>query len=73
MESEIDCQLSPDRWETLKMLRAPLPEGRAFNRSIVEDLVALRLVDMIDGHPVISPWGRHVLLRGSPLLWDVAA
>jgi hypothetical protein len=73
MNAEIDHELTPDQWETLKALRLPAPEGHAFNRFVVEHLVALGLVETIGARPVITARGRSVLLRGSPLLWDVAA
>jgi hypothetical protein len=73
MNAEFDYDLTPDQWETLKMLRAPAPEGRALSRSVVASLLALQLAAMTDDCPVITPKGRSVLLRGSPRLWDVAA
>jgi hypothetical protein len=80
MNAEIDYDLTPDQWETLKALRLPAPKCRALNPSIVENLIALQLAAMTDGHaamtdghPAITPKGRRVLLRGSPRLWDVAA
>jgi len=73
MTAEIDYDLTPDQWEALKEIRVPAPNGRALNRFVVENLVALQLAAMIDGRPVITPKGRSVLLRGSPRLWDVAA
>jgi hypothetical protein len=87
MNAEIDYDLTPDQWETLKALRLPAPKCRVLNPSIVENLIALQLAAMTDGHaamtdghaamtdghPAITPKGRRVLLRGSPRLWDVAA
>ena len=73
MNAEFDYDLTPDQWETLKAIRVPVQSGRALNRSIVEDLMALGLAEMTGGRPVISRKGRSVLLRGSPRLWDVAA
>jgi hypothetical protein len=73
MNAEFDYDLTPDQWETLKTLRSPIPEGRTLGRSVVESLVALQLAALTDDFPVITPKGRSVLLRGSPLLWDVAA
>ena len=73
MNAEIEHDLTRDQWEALKALRVPAPENHALNRFVVEYLVALRLVDMIGGRPAITDCGRSVLLRGSPLLWDVAA
>jgi hypothetical protein len=73
MSAEIDYDLMPDQWEALKEIRVPGVNGRALNRAVVEQLVALRLAEINDGRPLITPKGRSVLLRGSPRLWDVAA
>jgi hypothetical protein len=73
MNAEFDYDLTPDQWETLKAIRVPFANGRALNRSVVENLVALGLAEMTGDRPVITRKGRSVLLRGSPRLWDVAA
>jgi hypothetical protein len=73
MNTELDYDLTPDQWEALKVLRAPSLKSRALNRFVLEDLIALGLAAMIDDLPVITPWGRKVLVRGSTRLWDVAA
>ena len=73
MNAEIDYDLTLDQWEALKALRTPAAKRRNLNRFVVEQLVALRLVVVIDDCPAITPEGRSVLLRGSPRLWDVAA
>ena len=73
MNAEFDYDLTPDQWEMLKALRAPAPNARLLNRSVVGRLVALQLAEMIDGRPVLTPTGRSVLLRGSPRLLDLAA
>ena len=73
MNAEFDYDLSQEQWEALKAIRVPAPNGRALNRSIVENLVALGLAEMTGDRPVITPKGRSVLLRGSLRLWDVAA
>jgi ribosomal protein S19E (S16A) len=73
MNAEFDYDLTPDQWETLKAIRVPVLSGRALNRFILENLVALGLAEMTGERPVISRKGRSVLLRGSPRLWDVAA
>jgi ribosomal protein S19E (S16A) len=74
MNAEFDYDLTPDQWEALKAIRAPIPHGRrALNPSIVENLAALGLADMTGDGPVITRKGRSVLLRGSPRLWDLAA
>jgi hypothetical protein len=72
MNTELDYDLTPDQWEALKALRAPSLKTRALNRFVLEDLIALGLAAMSD-EPVITPWGRKVLVRGSTRLWDVAA
>ena len=72
MSAEFDYDLTPDQWAALKAIRVPAAEGRPLAGSIVADLVALQLAETRDGHPVITPKGRSVLLRGSPRLWDVA-
>jgi len=73
MNAEIDYDLTPDQWETLKALRLPASEYRSFNRSILEQLIGLQLATIGGDRPALTPKGRSVLLRGSPRLWDVAA
>ena len=73
MNAEFDYDLTPDQWETLKAIRVPVANGRALNRSIIANLVALELAEMTGDRPVLTRKGRSVLLRGSPRLWDVAA
>jgi hypothetical protein len=73
MNTELDYDLTPDQWEALKALRATSLKTRALNRFVLEDLIALRLAAISDDLPVITPWGRKVLVRGSTRLWDVAA
>ena len=73
MNAEFDYDLTPDQWETLRAIRVPVPNGRALNRFVIENLAALGLAVMTGDRPVITPKGRSVLLRGSPRLWDVAA
>ena len=72
MDIEFDCDLTPDQWETLKALRAPMP-ARQLNRFVVERLVALELVSTSGALPAITRRGRRVLIRGSSRLLDVAA
>ena len=69
MESEYD--LTPDQWQALKALRAPA--RLASRRFAVEQLIALELAAMEDGHPVITSMGRKVLVRGSSRLLDLVA
>ncbi len=73
MNTELDYDLTPDQWETLKALRAPVTTLSTLNRLITKDLLALHLVVMIENIPVITPQGRKVLVRGSSRLLDVAA
>jgi hypothetical protein len=73
MDEEIDYDLSRGQWETLKMLRAPLPNPSALNRFAIDHLVGLGLVAMSDGLAVITRKGRKALVRGSFRLWDLAA
>jgi len=73
MTIELDYDLTPHQWETLKMLRIPAPKRAAVDRVILGQLMALGLAAMSDGAPSITPSGRKVLIRGSSRLWDVAA
>jgi hypothetical protein len=73
MNAELDYDLTPDQWETLKVLRIPAHERRALNQSVVGELIALGLAATSDGIPEITHRGRKVLIRGSARLWDVAA
>jgi len=73
MNTEFDCDLTPDQWEALKALRAPAPAARWRSRYVLESLVALNLVSVDGGFPVMTARGRHVLIRGSSRLLDVAA
>lgn len=73
MNDEIDYNLTPNQWETLKTLRVPTSRLSALNQLVIEDLVALGLAAMSDNMPVITPKGRKALIRGSSRLWDVAA
>lgn len=71
---EFDYDLTPDQWETLKVLRKSAHQQRHPNRFVVEQLVSLDLVTMIEGLPVITAAGRKVLVRGgSSRLLDVVA
>jgi hypothetical protein len=73
MNDEIDYDLTPDQWETLKALRVPVLKVSALNRFVLDDLVALGLATMSDNKPAITSKGRKALIRGSSRLWDVAA
>ena len=73
MNTEPDFDLTAKQWETLKALRRPAPVTRPVDRLVVEGLMALGLVSTDDGSPVITARGRHILIRGSSRLLDVAA
>lgn len=73
MTMEFDYDLTPDQWETLKALRKPASASPRSSGHHLESLVALDLVTICDDFPVITPWGRRVLVRGSSRLLDVAA
>jgi hypothetical protein len=68
---ESDYDLTPDQWEALKALRAPA--RLASSRFALDQLVALQLAAIDDGHPVITLMGRKVLVRGSSKLLDLVA
>jgi hypothetical protein len=74
MNAELEYDLSPDQWETLKALRAGATPQRAPSPFAIEQLAALGLASTENDHPLITPMGRKVLIRGSSRLWeDVAA
>jgi hypothetical protein len=74
MNAELDYDLLPDQWETLKALRAAATQRRVPSQFVIEQLVALGLADTSGERPEITAMGRKVLIRGSSRLWeDVAA
>jgi hypothetical protein len=73
MNAELDYDLTPDQWETLKALRLPPRDRHAIKATVLAQLMAFGLAAMSDEAPVITNWGRKVLIRGSSRLWDVAA
>jgi hypothetical protein len=74
MNAELDYDLSPEQWETLKALRAGATQRRVSNQFVLGQLVALGLAATGADGPVITPTGRKILIRGSSRLWfDVAA
>jgi hypothetical protein len=74
MNAELDYDLQPDQWETLKALRAAATQRRVPSPFVIEQLVALGLADTSGVRPEITTMGRKVLIRGSSRLWeDVAA
>jgi hypothetical protein len=73
MNAELDYDLSPDQWETLKALRIGAIQRRAPAPFVIAQLLALGLVASDNHGALITPMGRKVLIRGSSRLWDVAA
>ena len=74
MNAELDYDLSPQQWETLKALRAGATQRRVASPFLVAQLAVLGLVSVGNGGPAITTMGRKVLVRGSSQLWeDVAA
>lgn len=73
MNAELDYDLSPDQWETLKALRAGATLRRAPNPFVIEQLVALGLASRGHDGPLITAKGRKVLIRGSSRLWEDVA
>jgi ribosomal protein S19E (S16A) len=73
MIAELDYDLTPGQWETLKSLRRTAFGHRALNKVVLQQLVGLGLAELVDGSPVLTSTGRKVLVRGSSSLLDVAA
>jgi hypothetical protein len=73
MNAELDHDLTPDQWEALKSLRAPVRTPRKSSRHVLESLVALELAAISGDLALITAKGRKVLIRGSSRLLDVAA
>ncbi len=73
MTAELDFDLTLDQWEALKALRRPVSDRRDLRQLAVQQLVELRLADLIDGMPLLTSLGRRVLIRGSSSLLDLAA
>src|SRR5260370_26626098 len=69
MDKEIDFGLNLSQWETLKALVAPNPDYGRLNRLELQHLIARDLAAMLYGNPTITPVGRQVVVKGSPLLW----
>jgi hypothetical protein len=68
MNAELDYDLTPHQWETLRALRMPASARRTLNRATLDQLVAIS-----DGFHHLTPTGRKVLIRGSSKLLDLAA
>jgi hypothetical protein len=74
MNDEFDCELTPHQWEVLKNLRNAASQSARISRFAIEGLIGLGLVAMSGDIPVITSYGRKVLVRGSSqLLHDLAA
>ena len=73
MNAELDFDLSPDQWETLKALRAGATLRRSPSSSAIEQLAALGLASTGQDGPLITAMGRKVLIRGSSRLWEDVA
>jgi ribosomal protein S19E (S16A) len=73
MIAELDFDLTPGQWDTLKSLRSTAFGHRALNNVVLQQLVKLGLAELVDGSPVLTSTGRKVLVRGSSSLLDVAA
>jgi len=73
MNMEIDYDLTPVQWETLKAVRLTEPPSTISSRIALEELIALQLAAIVGNAPILTPRGRKVLIRGSSRLWDVAA
>jgi hypothetical protein len=58
MHTEIDYDLTPDQWETLKALRAPAAGFSTPNPFVLAELIALRLAAMSGNSPLRRPDAR---------------
>jgi ribosomal protein S19E (S16A) len=72
MHTDLDQNLTNDQWNMLRALRPAAPSVK-LNAYVLQQLSALGLVTLSDDAPLLTPKGRAVMLRGSPLLWDLAA
>ena len=73
MSDDVDYDLTPEQWETLKSLRMPVSRLSALRGFALARLVALGLATINGNVAAMTPKGRKALIRGSSKLWDVAA
>jgi hypothetical protein len=73
MIAELDYDLTPGQWDALKSLRGTASGRRTPSEFLLQQLVGLKLAELVDGSPVLTPTGRKVLVRGSSSLLDLVA
>ena len=73
MIAELDYDLTPGQWDALKSLRRTASGRRIPSEFQLQQLVGLKLAELVDGSPVLTPTGRKVLVRGSSSLLDLVA
>ena len=73
IDHEFTADLTNDQWDTLRAIRPAMTSVKKLNGYILQQLSALDLVTLTDSAPLLTTKGRAVMLRGSPLLWDLAA
>jgi hypothetical protein len=73
MIAELDYDLTPGQWDTLKSLRRTALGRHPPTEFLLQQLVSLKLAELVDGSPVLTPTGRKVLVRGSSSLLDLVA
>jgi len=57
MNDDFEYQLTPDQWEALKNLRSAASRPLRMNRFVIEGLIALGLVAVSRGVPLITARG----------------
>jgi hypothetical protein len=73
MIAELDYDLTPGQWDALKSLRGTASSHHAPNEFMLQQLVDLKLAELVNGSPVLTSTGRKVLVRGSSSLLDLVA
>ena len=73
MIAELDYNLTPDQWDTLRSLRRTAFGRPSLNQSVLLQLIGLGLAEFVAGSPNLTSAGRQVLVRGSSSLLDLAA